>query len=350
MNSIVVDASNNYSVHVGYHLLDSIDFNEIISKKVSKAAIISDSNVFPIYGKKLKNRLENENIEVLSFVFPAGESSKNINTYSEILNFLAENTLTRGDMLIALGGGVVGDITGFAAATYLRGISYIQIPTTLLAMVDSSVGGKTAIDLPTGKNLVGAFYQPNVVLCDISTLSTLPDAVFLDGCAEVIKYAILFDEELFAHLEEKKTDFDKDWVIRRCISHKRDVVKQDEFDTDLRQLLNLGHTIGHSVEKNSNYTVSHGNGVAIGTCIVTRSAHKQWICNTEDSHRIVSLFTSFHLPTATVYDANTLYAAALSDKKRNGDTINLILPHKIGSCHIHPTLVSELTSIIEMGL
>ena len=193
----------------------------------------------------------------------------------ELLNFLAENKLTRSDALIALGGGVVGDLTGFAAATYLRGIDYIQIPTTLLAAVDSSVGGKTAIDLPSGKNLVGAFYQPKLVLCDTDTLNTLPEDIFRDGCAEVIKYGVLYDAELFAHLDESGLSFDREAVIARCVELKRDVVAEDEFDRGKRQKLNLGHTIGHGIEACSGYGISHGKAVAMGMTIITKTPAKK---------------------------------------------------------------------------
>ena len=183
MNRITVSASKTYDICIGTDLLSSIGSH--IPKKVNSVVIISDSNVWPLYGKTITESIEAAGYQVNNFVFPAGEASKNGQTYLNILNFLAETKLTRSDLLIALGGGVVGDMTGFVAATYLRGISFIQVPTTLLAMVDSSVGGKTAIDLPTGKNLVGAFYQPDAVICDVSVLSTLPSDIFRDGCAEV---------------------------------------------------------------------------------------------------------------------------------------------------------------------
>lgn len=194
MKEVTVSASKMYNVCIGSALLPQIGSFAASARKHRKAAVISDSNVWPIYGETVCDSLLGAGLEVCHFVFPAGESSKCGSTYLQIVNFLAQEQLTRSDLLIALGGGVVGDITGFAAATYLRGIAFVQLPTTLLSMVDSSVGGKTAIDLPTGKNLVGAFYQPDLVLCDIDTLATLPDSVFRDGCAEVIKYGILYDE------------------------------------------------------------------------------------------------------------------------------------------------------------
>ncbi|MBO5317039.1 MAG: 3-dehydroquinate synthase, partial [Oscillospiraceae bacterium] len=302
------------------------------------------------YGKTVQDSLTEAGFRVVCYTFSAGEASKNGQTYLSILNFLAENQLTRADALIALGGGVVGDITGFAAATYLRGIRYIQLPTTLLAMVDSSVGGKTAIDLPAGKNLAGAFCQPNLVLCDTNALRTLPREVFVDGCAEVIKYGVLFDPDLFSHLEEQGLCFDKDYVVSRCVELKRDVVRQDEFDLGLRQKLNLGHTIGHSLERLNNFALSHGQAVAIGMAIVSRAATATGICNADDTGRILKILPQFSLPVSTDYAAEKIYECALSDKKRAGATINLILPETIGNCVIKTMPIEQLLTFIEEGL
>lgn len=345
MKTINVKASKSYDVKIGAGLLKSLG-NELFSvlKKTCKIAIISDSNVWPLYGETSQCTLEVAGFSVVSFVFPAGENSKNSNTYLNILNFLAENQLTRSDAIVALGGGVTGDIAGFAAATFLRGIPYIQVPTTLLAMVDSSVGGKTAIDLPAGKNLVGAFYQPSLVLCDIDTLNSLPETVFCDGCAEVIKYGVLYDQELFAHLSAKSLDFDRETVIARCVELKRDVVAEDEFDTGARQKLNLGHTIGHGIEARSDFTITHGQAVAIGMAIVSKSA-----CN-GIYNELCSVLKKFNLPTGTDFSANELFNCALSDKKRTGGTVNLIIPREIGHCEIVPTPVENLESFIEEGL
>ena len=286
----------------------------------------------------------------MSYVFEAGEGSKTPKTYFDILNFLAENRLSRTDIIVALGGGVVGDIAGFAAATYLRGICYIQIPTSLLAMVDSSVGGKTAIDLPVGKNLVGAFKQPSLVICDTSVLTTLPRSQFLDGCAEVIKYGILYSEELFSHLRSAVLGFNRESVIARCVELKRDVVLEDEFDTGSRMKLNLGHTIGHSVEQCSHYAIPHGKAVAIGMAIVSRAAAKRNICAISTATEICELLEQFGLPVGSSFAAQELHAVSLSDKKRTGNIVNLIVPEKIGHCSIRPTHIDELKSFIEAGL
>ena len=344
MKTVTVNASKAYDIKIGPGLLPTLGEEARLLGKARKIAIVSETNVYPLYGKQAEDSLKAAGFEVLSFLFPAGEESKCAATYLKLLSFLAENKLTRTDMIVALGGGVVGDLAGFAAATYLRGIRFIQIPTTLLAAVDSSVGGKTAIDLPAGKNLVGAFWQPSLVLCDTDTLNTLPRDIFLDGCAEVIKYGILYDEGFFSGLESTGPDFDREAVIARCVEMKRDVVMADEFDTGARMKLNLGHTIGHGVEASSNFTLSHGKSVAIGMAIVSRASH----C--PENSRIIRILKQFGLPTTTQTSAETLLNYALSDKKRSGGTVNLIIPRSIGSCEIVPTPVEEIRSFIEEGL
>lgn len=350
MKTITVNASRCYEVQIGPRLLPSLGEKVKGVCKASKVCIVSDSNVFPLHGKTAVNSLTAAGLEVIHFVFPAGEESKNGSVYLELLNFLAENQITRTDCLIALGGGVVGDLTGFAAATFLRGIPFIQVPTTLLAAVDSSVGGKTAIDLPAGKNLCGAFYQPSLVLCDTDTLNTLPREIFLDGCAEVIKYGILYDREFFSYLAQIGPDFDREQVIARCVELKRNVVMEDEFDTGARMKLNLGHTIGHGIEAQSNFSISHGKAVATGMAIVARAAAAMGTCSVETKEQIIAAIELFGLPTKTDYCADALLTSALSDKKRAGGTVNLIIPAAIGDCLIVPTPVSELKSFIEAGL
>ena len=344
MKTVTVNASKTYDIKIGPGLLSTLGAEAAGLGRVKKIAIVSETNVFPLYGQQAEESLRKAGFEVVSFLFPAGEESKCAATYLELLNFLAEHKLTRTDLIVALGGGVVGDLAGFAAATYLRGIRFIQIPTTLLAAVDSSVGGKTAIDLPAGKNLVGAFWQPSLVLCDTDTLNSLPRDVFLDGCAEVIKYAIVYDESFFAYLESTGPEFDREAVIARCVEMKRDVVMADEFDTGARMKLNLGHTIGHGVEASSDFTLSHGKSVAIGIAIVSRAS------NCTDTHRILGILEKFGLPVTTGTDADTLFRYALSDKKRCGGTVNLIIPQTIGNCEIVPTDVEEIKSFIEEGL
>ena len=350
MKTITVQASETYSVMIGSKLLPDIGAYASSIRPRCKAAIISDTNVWPLYGHIITESLHNSGIESVSFVFPAGEASKNAATYLEILNFLATNQITRSDLIIALGGGVVGDISGFSAATYLRGIGYIQIPTSLLAMVDSSVGGKTAIDLPAGKNLVGAFKQPKLVVCDVDVLQTLPNSWFLDGCAEILKYAMLYDEDLVQTLLQAGPEFDREEVLAKCVTFKRDVVQEDEFDTGARQKLNLGHTIGHGIEAQSNYSITHGNAVAAGMAIITKAAASKGLCSNETYHTLIALLQRFSLPVTTDFSADELFHSALSDKKRSGGHVHLIIPRQIGRCDIMPIPVSELESFIKAGL
>lgn len=350
MQEVTVHASRDYRILIGTGLLPRLGQEAARCVKGRKVCIVSETNVYPHHGAAAEESLKSAGFTVVSYVFSAGESSKNGQNYLTLLNFLAENQLTRADLLIALGGGVVGDLCGFAAATYLRGVAFIQVPTTLLAAVDSSVGGKTAIDLPAGKNLAGAFYQPSLVLCDTNTLSTLPDEIFRDGCAEVIKYGILYDRNFFDYLRSTGVSFDREKVIRRCVELKRDVVAEDEFDTGARMKLNLGHTVGHGIEANSQFAVSHGKAVAIGTAIVSRAAAKCGMLSQADANAIVDILNAYGLPTTTEYSAEELAHFMLSDKKRSGGTVNLIIPREIGRCEIIPAPVEKLAAFVEAGL
>lgn len=350
MITVTVDTLRPYQVLIGENILSNIAKYLSDIHTPCKIAIISDSHVWPQYGKITTDALSSGGYSVIHYVFDAGEQNKSAATYIKIMQFLAQNQMTRSDLLIALGGGVVGDITGFAAATYLRGISYVQVPTSLLAMVDSSVGGKTAIDLPEGKNLVGAFYQPQMVLCDISMLETLSDHFFLDGCAEIIKYAVLFDPELFNHLRQYKQGFNREYVIARCVDLKREIVVKDEHDLGSRQLLNLGHTFGHSIEKLSSFSVSHGYAVAAGICMAAAAAVDRNLCTPKTCNAIIDLVRDFHLFYNYHYDYIALSDAALNDKKRFGETINLILPRDIGHCTIEKIPITQLQNVFKAGL
>lgn len=350
MKTIAVSTGKPYTVKIGSGLLPTLGAEIAALGGTKTVAIVSDSNVWPLYGITAQKSLEDAGFTVCSFVFPAGESSKCGETYLQLLNFLAEHHLTRTDWMVALGGGVVGDLTGFAAGTFLRGIRFVQVPTTLLAAVDSSVGGKTAIDLPAGKNLAGTFYQPSLVLCDLDTLNTLPVEIFRDGSAEVIKYSILYDPALYDHLLEQGMDFDREAVVARCVELKRDVVNQDEFDHGARQKLNLGHTFAHGVEAQSNFEISHGRAVAMGMGMVARASKSYGICSAETTEAILALLAKFGLPDHSEFSAAALCQSMLSDKKRSGDTIRLIVPERIGSCAIHPISVEELLPFLEAGL
>ena len=344
MKEIPVNASIRYCVSIENGLLQKVGQQLLRYLKPCTVCIISDSHVWPLYGEIVRNSLMDAGFQAVYFQFPASEESKNASTYLEILHFLAENQITRSDCILALGGGVTGDLAGFAAATYLRGIPYVQVPTSLLAMVDSAIGGKTGIDLPAGKNLCGAFYHPLAVFCDPQVLDTLPEAQFSDSCAEIIKYAILEDSGLFAHLEETGRSFDRAAVIARCVEQKAALIAQDEFDRGSRMLLNLGHTIGHAIESASEYTVSHGQAVAMGIAAVCQAGH----C--PDSRRILALLQHFELPTESPYPSDKLMQYILSDKKRSAGAIQWIIPKIIGHCQIVAMPIGQVLPFLEEGL
>ena len=343
MKLVEVKASGSYCVKIGHGLLDTLGV-ELAALAAGNVLVVTDTNVAPHYLERTENSLKSAGFSVISEIISAGEPSKNLENYEKLLRRMAAAHLTRADTVVALGGGVTGDLAGFAAASYLRGIRLVQVPTTLLAMVDSSVGGKTAVDLPEGKNLVGAFHQPALVLCDLDTLDTLPQAVFREGCAEVIKTAILFDRPLFEDLKRDGLNFNRESVIARCVEHKRDIVAEDEFETGSRKLLNLGHTLGHAVEKCSGYAVAHGAAVAIGTAAMARA-----FCR-EDGEEIHAVLQKFGLPLTTEFTPEELAEAALADKKRQGDTVTLVVPTAVGKCELCRLPVSELQSVFEAGM
>ena len=350
MKTIRVAASRQYDVLVGSGLLDQVGALTAAVVNPCKAAILTDDTVDALYGARVDASLTASGFETLKFVFPHGEASKNLTVFGQALNFLAENRLSRTDLIVALGGGVVGDLAGFVSACYLRGVRFIQIPTTLLAAVDSSVGGKTAVDLDTGKNLAGAFWQPSLVICDYDTLSTLPERTFREGCAEVVKTGILSSEDLFSALENAPIENQLEDVICACVAYKRDIVNGDEFDRSQRQLLNLGHTIGHAVEACSGYSLFHGECVAIGLAAVARAACRLGLTAPETRDRILSLLRRCSLPTETDFTADQIYAVCCSDKKIAAGTIRLVVPEAVGGCTLHPMALPELRGWIEKGL
>ena len=349
MKTVTVNASTSYKILIENELLSSVGahIKELLGD--ARLCIVTDDIVDALYASTVEQSLTEAGYSTIKFVIPHGEASKNAKNLIELLEFLASNRLTRSDALIALGGGVVGDLCGFAAGVYLRGIKFIQIPTTLLAAVDSSVGGKTAIDLDAGKNLAGVFHQPSLVLCDPKTLDTLSPEIFADGCAEVIKYGIINDRVFFDFLKNDIKD-NIEVVIERCVANKASIVERDEFDTSERQLLNLGHTIGHAIELCSELSISHGSAVAIGTVMATKIAVAKNLCPAEDLNEIISLLKNAGLPTKCPFSAHELYLVASADKKRLGGSINLILPYGIGNCKVCKVNITELEPLIEKGL
>ncbi len=351
MKTVRINAGRAYDVHIGAGLTDRAGKIAAGVMKPCRIAVITDTTVGPLYLERVKQSLEGAGFSVCPYAFPAGEQSKNMATLSDILEFLAESGITRSDALFALGGGVSGDITGFAAGVFLRGIKFIQMPTTLLAAVDSSVGGKTAVDLKAGKNLAGVFLQPETVICDTDTLKTLPPETLSDGIAEAIKTGVLFDEELFSKFEggDISESGKLPFIIERCVTHKGRVVEADEFDRGERQLLNLGHTIGHAIEKISDYGISHGHAVAAGMGIIARASQNMGIMDRGGVTRLESALSANGLPIDTKYAPSELARAALSDKKRKGSEITLVIPERIGRCRLMKINIDELQSIIEKG-
>lgn len=327
-----------------------------------KLCIVTDKNVAPLYGTEdgeLWRSLTGAGFELYRFVFEGGEKTKTLATLSEILNFLADSRFTRSDMLVALGGGIVGDVTGFAAASYLRGVEYIQIPTTLLATVDSSVGGKTGVNLSAGKNLAGAFWQPSLVMFDPNVLRTLSYDTTLDGIAEAVKAGFIGDcgitDDVSAHVPADKSfsEQDIDFLTKlaaKAVKVKRAVVEEDERESGRRQLLNFGHTIAHAIEKCSDYSVSHGHAVAIGMTIVSAAADSLGWTEEKCTDRLLLILDQFRFPLQCPYSPEELTAAALQDKKIRGDSITLVIPENHGSCALKTIPTGELQQFITCGL
>ena len=349
MRNVHVDlGSKSYDIEIERGLLPRIGERvKRLLPKAEKAAVITDSNVGPLYASVLKKSLEKEGIAVTVLTFKAGEESKNLQTLGILYNGLAEAGLTRSDAVIALGGGVTGDMGGLAAATFLRGVAFIQIPTSLLATVDSSVGGKVAVDLPSGKNLVGAFYQPKAVYIDPDLLKTLSARYLHDGLAEVIKYGCIRDRDLFVMLEKIQNDGEllerADEIIETCCNLKARIVEQDEFDTGERMLLNFGHTLGHAIEKTFHFDrYSHGEGVGIGMVLLTRQSEKLGLTEYGTADRIAALLQKFQLPVNVQMRQDDFLRAIALDKKKRGSRLTLVLLKQIGESFLQKAEFSEM--------
>ena len=342
---ITVNASSGeYPVVVGEGLDLGKLFLEV--KEPCKAIVVSDDNVFPCYGNQVIESLEKNGYWADSFVVHNGEGSKTLQTVEALLDYLSKQNLTRSDLLVALGGGVVGDITGFAASIYLRGVSYVQMPTTILAAVDSSVGGKTGVNLGAGKNLAGAFHQPLGVFCDTKTFATLPKEVFDDGMAEVVKYGMIADRKLFESLHSLPVAE----ICLKCVGIKAEVVSKDEFDRGERMKLNFGHTIGHAVEKLSGYRIAHGHAVAIGMSVITTAGEKMGLTKQGCQIRLKEALAMFGLDTGCGFNSKELSEAVLFDKKRSGERITLVIPKEVGDVMLYELPATEVEGFISGGL
>ena len=331
MPKIFVNTSNPYDIIVQKGVFEYCSEIIVNSFNSRNTVIVTDETVYRIYGKILEDKLLKKGFRVGVFVLKDGEQSKNLNNLSLLYDFLSESEITRGDFIIALGGGVVGDLSGFAAASFLRGISFVQIPTTLVAQVDSSIGGKTAVNIKGGKNLVGAFHQPSLVICDPDLLDTLSSRVFYDGMGEVIKYAVAFSKELFVKLSQANIYDVLEEVIVDCINCKKNIVENDEHDLANRMKLNFGHTIGHAIEKYNNYTkITHGQAVAIGMVYVMQQGEKLGITKKNETEKLKNILKKFKLPTSTCISWEDIFVNSLNDKKRRENDITMVTVSEIG--------------------
>lgn len=340
-----LDKSKNYNIYVGKNIIYNLsDYILNYVNKDSKIVIVTDDNVNYHYNGLFDNILNDKNL--YNFIIPNGEESKSEDQLFRLLKFLLKNEITRNDILIAFGGGVVGDLTGLCASIYMRGIKFIQIPTTLLSMVDSSIGGKTAINIDGYKNVVGSYYTPKFVLCDINFLNTLPDNIYRDGFGEIIKYGIIKSIPLFNSLYNKE-NLNMVNIITESIIIKKDIVQEDLYDNkNIRILLNLGHTIGHTIENLSDFKISHGESVAIG--ILYASYISSYIGIGENiSNQIFTLLKLYGFNTDIKYSFNDIYDKLLIDKKRNNNIISLVLPVKIGECKVIDLHIEELKNILK---
>lgn len=356
MESIRVNVAHDcgYKVLVGAGLL--ADSGQILLQSLPAAGrvvVVTDSTVEPLYAVTVLQSLAAAGFAPSVFTFGAGEQSKTMQTLASMLEFMAGEQLTRADCVVALGGGVVGDLAGFAAGCYMRGIRYVQVPTTLLAAVDASIGGKTGLDLSAGKNLAGLFWQPAAVICDTDCLASLPQEILLDGLVEAIKVGILGDEMLFSVIEGS-TAADSlranlEAIILRSVAFKAALVEADERESHLRKSLNLGHTIGHAIEACSGYTISHGQAVATGMAMITRAAVALDCCAAEAAGRIEQLLACLGFLLETGFSTEDLTQAALHDKKRLGRRMTLVLPREIGSYQFKEIDIDELGAVIDLG-
>lgn len=346
MKKLTVNVKDKYDILIDRGLLEKT--GELVKSVLNskKIMLISDTNVYDIYGDAVKLSLEEQGYQVFTYIFPAGEASKKTAVVVDMVEQMAQFGMTRSDGVVALGGGVCGDMAGFAAAIFLRGIKFVQIPTSLLAQVDSSVGGKTAVDLPQGKNLCGAFHQPSLVIIDTNVLKTLSPHFFSDGMGEVIKYGCIKSESLFERLEKENAEDYIEDVIYECLDIKRVIVENDEKEFGERALLNFGHTCGHAIEKLWNFeTVSHGEAVGIGMVMASRAGESIGLTEEGTADRIAALLKKYGLRSADTHNTAEIVDAMSADKKRTGTGIKLVMLKKIGDSFIYPVDNSEISKV-----
>lgn len=347
MKTKTVSLGIQYSVIIGHDLIANLGS---ILRKVSDAKtifIVSDDTVDTLYGCALESTLKSGGYTVHRSTFPHGEKSKNIFQLSEILEQMSELDIKRNDLVITFGGGVTGDLGGLAAALYMRGIAYVQVPTTLLSAVDASVGGKTAINLRNGKNMAGVFWQPKLVLCDCDIIGSLPNEIFCNGMSEVIKHGVIKDSLLLDMIEKNDVREVLLDVIEMNVKIKSAFVTNDEFDRGERQKLNFGHTFGHAIEKASNFTISHGHAVGIGMIFEAKLGEYLHLSDDRISSRIVTLLRKYSIFTRFEYNAKELIQFMRSDKKNDSNKITFIIPRKYGNCTIEKVDINTIERFVE---
>lgn len=348
MITVSVSASENYNVLIGRGIL--ADVGKLCADKLKntkKILVVSDSNVTPLYTAKVKKSFTEAGFETYTLTFEAGEENKTLETFGNIAESAARLGFCRADAFAALGGGVTGDITGFAAACYMRGIKYVQIPTTLLAAIDSSVGGKTGVDLPEGKNLVGAFHQPSAVVFDPEVLSTLPEKELRNGLGEGIKYAVLKGGKIKEIMQSGLNSENLEEFCALCVKYKSEIVSRDEKENGVRQLLNLGHTLGHAEEKLSGYKISHGEAVACGIYIMAKASKNKGTLSERAFEEIVGMLEKTNLLREPEIGKEALVSAAATDKKNRADGLNVVTVRDTGDCRIEKMSLKELGEYIK---
>lgn len=334
-----INFNSIYDIIVGNNILNKIDLNSYIIK--NKILIISDDIVWNIYKNKISNLFKSQNLDFFSFIIPHGEKSKSLNIVNQIYNILYQNNFIRTDYLIALGGGVIGDISGFVASTYMRGINLINIPTTLISQVDSSIGGKTGLNFKSGKNLIGTFYNPKLVICDINFLETLDKRQFSSGVAEIIKYSLIKDKSIKGLLNNINENLEV--IILKCINIKKDIVLNDTYDQSERKILNFGHTIGHALEASENFTnLLHGEAIGLGMLMITKAATKNNLSSSFIYDEIYRLLQKFHLPISWNLDINEILDKIILDKKRSNNIIDLIIVKDLENPIIYPLPLKDI--------
>lgn len=342
---IVINMEVPYNAYMGYGLLNNLGVlcKEIFPCLGTRVAIISEQSIYKLYGKAVESSLTAAGFTAISTFIRGGETSKSMSSLADLLNFMADQGLTRSDFVLTLGGGVVGDTGGLAASLYLRGIHFVQVPTTLLAAVDSSVGGKTGINLSAGKNLAGTFWQPSLVLFDPNVLNSLPPALIREGLSEVIKCAAIADASLLDNVKNR----DYISLAKAAVTIKAELVSRDERDNGSRQLLNYGHTIGHALEKYSGYDISHGHAVALGMVFCAKAALSLGWSSQDCLSPIRNVLENIGFSLSAEFPVDKITEIIMSDKKRRGDTLTLVIPESLGQCVLRPLPLSCLPSFLK---